>query len=471
MSATARIVPALLAALAALACRVGPDYAAPEVALPAAWSEAGAESLPAEPAALAAWWRTLDDPLLDELVLRATRDALDLREAFARVQEARAMRGASASGLWPRLDATLGYERSGESRNTPFGAFVPDNDRFSVGFDASWELDLWGRVRRSLEASDAALEASVEDLRAAWVSVAAEVARTYVDLRAFRRRLAIGRDNVSLQEQTLDLVRARFEAGLVGESDVAQARTNVERTRSSLPRLEASVHAAENRLAVLVGQPPGALASLLAADAPIPAPPADLAVGVPADLLRRRADVRRAERLLAAETARIGVAEAELYPRLSLAGRLGLAAQELRDVPDASSNTFGYGPSLRWNVFDAGRLRRLVDAQEARTEQALVRWERAVLVALEEAENAMSAARREEARRASLAEGAAQARLAVELARTQYTEGLSDFQSVLVAERALADLEDELAASEAARTTDAVALYKALGGGWDEPVP
>ena len=457
------------AALLASACAaVGPDYAPPEAAVPASWraeAEAG-ERLEPGSAELGAWWRRLGDPLLGSLVERATRDSHDVRGALARVREARALRGIAASERYPTVDATLGYERRLESENTAFGEFIEDSDLFSAGFDASWEIDLWGRVRRGVEAADAGLEATVEDARDVLVTVAAEVAFQYVELRAFQRRLAIARTNVALQEETRELVRQRFESGLVGGVDLAQARSNLEATRSRVPALEIGLRGAENRLAVLLGLAPGALAAELGPEGAIPVPPASVAVGVPADLLRRRPDVRRAERLLAAETARVGLAEAELYPRLALSGNLGVAAEEVPELFGGDSATLGIGPSLRWNLFDAGRLRERVAAQEARTEGALLRWELAVLRALEESENAMTAFVREEVRRSSLLEAVAQSRLAVGYARTQYGEGLSDFQAVLDSERALAQLEDELARSDAAITTSLIALYKALGGGF-----
>ena len=447
---------------------IGPDYQAPEIALTPNWREPASSSLSSAPAELAQWWQKLGDPELGALIERALSQGLDVREALARVAEARALRGVAAADRLPTVDSSASYRLSGESDNTPLGGFVPDNGIFSVGLDASWELDLWGRVRRSIEAADAELAAMLEGARDAHVMVAAEVALRYVELRTFQRRLAIARGNVDLQQETLGLVQGRLDAGLVGESDVAQARTNLASTRSRLPALEGGLRAAENRLCVLLGVAPGALASELSNAAPIPVPPLAIAVGVPADLLRRRADVRRAERALAAETARIGVTEGDLYPRLALNGNLGLAAEELSDLTESASGAFGIGPSLRWNVFDSGRIRRRVAAQEARTEQALVTWERSVLLALEEAENAMTSFVREQERRASLREAAEQARKAVELARAQYSEGLSDFQTVLVSERSLADLEDELATSDSAVTASAVRLYKALGGGWEE---
>jgi NodT family efflux transporter outer membrane factor (OMF) lipoprotein len=417
-------------------------------------------------AELEGWWRRMDDPVLEQLVERALRGGLDLREALARVREARALRGVAAGERAPRLDAISSYTRTETSDETAFGGFPFDEDLYALGFDATWEVDLWGRVQRSLEAADAELDSSYEDARDVAVTVAAEVARQYVALRGFQTRLAIARNNVELQEQTLEIVRARFEAGLVEERDLAQAMSGVETTRARLPVLEIGARAAEHRLAVLLGELPGSLTELARA-LPVPVVPAEVAVGVPADLLRRRADVRRAERRVAAEHARIGVAEGDLYPRLALSGNLGLRAGEIDDLLRGDSFEFGIGPSLRWNLFDGGRLRARVEAQDARAEQALVRWERAVLVAFEECENAMTVFLSEQARRSALRAAAELARRSVELARTQYGEGLSDFQVVLSSERALVELEDQLAESETSIAIGLVALYKALGGGWE----
>ena len=459
------ILPLALA-FAAACTVVGRDYEAPEPESPAAWRENAPGFFSPSAEELGEWWRRLDDPVLEGLVDRALRGGLDFREALLRVREARALRGVAAAERFPTLDAGASYQRVGQSQNSPVGIFVPDSDLYAAGFDASWEIDLWGRVRRSVEAADADLRASVEDARDVAVTLAAETAVNYVELRAFQRRLDIARTNVSLQEETLELVRGRFEAGLVRERDVAQAATNVESTRSRVPELEVGLRAAENRLAVLLGLTPGALASELGESRPIPVAPPEVAVGVPADALRRRPDVRRAERVLAAETARIGVAEGELYPRLALLGNIGLVSSESSTLFEKASGVFTIGPSLRWNVFDAGRRRNEVEAQDARTEQAFVRWQRTVLSALEETENAMTSFAREHARRDALTAAAGQARLAVELAKSQYEEGLSDFQAVLDSERALADLEDDLARSDSTITTDLIRLYKALGGGF-----
>jgi NodT family efflux transporter outer membrane factor (OMF) lipoprotein len=470
----ASLPKALLGALLLVAscAAVGRDFEPPRAAVPEKWLDQPGAAVLRDAPELAHWWRRLDDPVLNGFVERAAAGSLDLREALARVREARALRGVAAADRWPTVDLGASYTRLDESENTPFGGFAQERDVHEVGIDASWELDLWGRVRRSVEAADADLAATLEDARDVQVTVAAEVALAYVDYRAFQRRLALARTNVELQLETLELVRARLDAGLVGERDVAQALTNVEATRSRVPALEIGARAAENRLGVLVGVAPGSLAAELAAgDArAIPVAPPEIAVGVPADLLRRRPDVRRAERELAAATARVGVAEGDLYPRLSLLGSLGFQAEDAADLFESPSRVFGIGPSLRWNLFDSGRLRDRVDAQEARVEQALVRWERSVLGALEETENALASFVREQSRRASLAEAATHARRSVELARTQYTEGLTDFQAVLDSQRALADLEDTLAQSSAAITQHLVRLYKSLGGGWEHGI-
>ena len=460
---------ALLVLLAAGCAAVGPDHQEPRADLPAAFDQARGARIAAGPAEVVGWWRAFEDPLLDALVERATRENLSLQEALSRVREARALRGIEESARYPTLDAELAWLRRGESDNTPFGAFVPDSDLYTARFDASWEVDLFGRVRRSVEAADADLGASVEDARDVLVTLVADTAAAYVELRSFQQRLAIASTNVELQQQTLDLVRTRFDAGLVGERDVAQAGANLETTRARVPELEFGALRAEHRLAVLLGITPGALPPELAAlreAAPVPRAPAAVAVGVPADLVRRRPDVRRAERELAAETARVGVLEADLYPRLAIAGSLGLAAEEAGDLFESESGFFGIGPILRWNVFDAGLRRQRVEAQDELAQQAFLRWRASVLRAIEETENALAAFVRQESRRTSLAAAAGETRRAVELARAQYEDGLTDFQAVLDSQRELAALEDDLAQSDASVATNLVAIYKALGGGW-----
>jgi NodT family efflux transporter outer membrane factor (OMF) lipoprotein len=398
------------------------------------------------------------------LIERALASGLDVREAFARLREARARRGVAAGERFPTIEAGASYRRSRESERTALGALSRESDHYAVGLDAAWEIDLWGRIRRVVEAADAELAASVEDTHDVARLLAAETAFVYVELRAFQHRVALARTNVDLQQQTLELVAARFDAGLVGERDLAQAATNVAVTRSRVPAFEAGRRAAENRLSVLLGVAPGSLADELDPARPIPVPPGKAVLQMPAELIRKRPDVRRAERIAAAEHARIGVATAELYPRFALSGSLSVSAEDASDLFRSGSDGFGIGPSLRWNLFDRGRLRRQVEVQDARAEQALIRWERTVLTAVEETENAMTGFVRGQSRRESLLEAAAQARRAVELAQFEYNEGLSDFQAVLDSQRALAQLDDELAQTDAGIATQFIALQKALGG-------
>ena len=467
MSRISRIRSAsiVLAAAAATACTVGRDYEPTKFDAPQQWQQNADSTLTADATVDGPWWQTFGDTQLDELVGRALAQNLDLRAAFARLQSARALRGVAEADALPSLDARGGYEHRRESRNTPFGAFIPQTDIHTIAVDASWELDLWGRVRRSVEAASGELDASAADTEAAAITVAAEVVSAYVDLRAAQQRLKIARSNLALQGQTQSLVEARVGAGLSVERDAAQARTNVESTRARVPSLEASASAAENRLCVLLGCAPGALPVQLEGDAPIPTAPLRIAVGVPADLLRRRPDVRAAELRFAAAVARIGAVDAERYPRLSLGGTLGLSANSASEVFDADSDLNSFGPSLRWNLFDGGRLRQRIAALEADAESMQVAWEQTVLLALEETENAMTRFVREQSRRESLQRAAKEARRAVELAETQYRAGLSDFQAVIDSERTVAALEDDLAVSEATIASGVVAIHKALGGG------
>lgn len=445
---------------------VGPAYVAPEPGAPPAWQAELAEGVSAareEPAALGRWWATLDDPMLAQLVERAVAGNLELRQAEARLREARARRRRAEAGLFPSLDASGSVDRRRSSEETGAGVTTT---LYSAAFDASWELDLFGGTRRAVEAATASVQASEEDLRDVLVSLLGEVAQNYVDVRTFQARIAIAERNRDVQQETYDIARFRFEAGLVTQLDVEQARYNLEQTRAQIPTLKAGLAQAEHRLAVLLGGMPGSLGRELAATAAIPAVPASVAVGVPADMLRRRPDVRRAERQLAAQTAQVGVATAALYPGFSLVGSVGLEALSFSNLFTAAARTAALGASGLWTVFDAGRLRANVRIESALQEQALLAYESAVRVALEDTENALVAFGQEQIRRSALQAGTAAAERAAVLARQQYESGLLDFQSVLDAQRTLLSLQDQLAASDGAVTSNLIALYKALGGGW-----
>jgi NodT family efflux transporter outer membrane factor (OMF) lipoprotein len=450
---------------------VGPDYQRPEVALPGAWnqkSSPGAVTASLDVRALANWWSTLNDPVLSSLIDRAIKGNLDLRKAKARVREARAQRGISVAGQFPSVDARAAASWSRNSESTGTGT---TQDLYSAGFDATWELDLFGGKRRSVEASQGDLEASEEDLRDVLVTLISETAQNYVDVRAYQTRLAIAEANRDAQQETYQITQWRFEAGLTTKLDEEQARYNLEQTRSQIPTLEIGLEKAKNRLALLLGKHPGILEAELSERKPLPAATLEIAIGVPADVLRNRPDVRNAERKLAAQTARIGAATAELYPKVTLTGSIGVETLSAEKLFSAGNHTFGIGPAITWNIFDAGSIRKNIEVQNALQEQTLIKYEAAILSALEEVNNTLAAYAREQSRRQALFEAVQAATRAVELANSRYESGLIDFSVVLDAQRSLLTFQDTLASSEASVLTDLISLYKALGGGWTPMSP
>jgi NodT family efflux transporter outer membrane factor (OMF) lipoprotein len=460
-------------------CTVGPDYQAPQIPVKESF-----EPLPSmatthpyaattRPGQTSEWWTTLNDPTLSSLIEQAARANHDLRLAAARVREARAQRAVVSSGQYPNVDASAFYSRSRASENAwPYNAFaVPgfpwEANLYQAGFDASWELDVFGGVRRSVEAANADQEASVENQRSVLVSVLAEVARNYVELRSFQQQLEIANRNLEAQRQTLELTIEQARKGVARQLDVSRATAQVSTTEASLPRLGNLQWQAMHRLAVLIGQQPGALVQTLSAAKPVPVPPAEIPIGVPAELLRRRPDIRRAERELAAATARVGVAVADLYPRFSLTGSFTLQASDVDKLLKWDSRSFAFGPAVQWPVFDAGALRAVVKVRDAQQEQALVRYEQTVLQALAEVHDALSTFITEQDRRKSLQAAVKANEESAELAEGLYRQGLTDFTSVLDAQRQLYQSQEDLLQSEATVTTSLIALYKALGGGWE----
>lgn len=466
----------LAAALAGIgllqACSaVGPDYVPPEIETPDSWHETLAEGLETGEADLRTWWESLSDPLLDDLIERASSGNLDLKEALFRIAEARARRGVAAGEQYPDLDATGSFERTRFSDNAVQDGFDvgPDN-LYSAGFDASWEIDVFGRIRRSVESADAAWQASIEDYRDVLVTLFAEVALNYVEVRAQQQRLKYARSNVESQKKTLELAQIRFENGLVPKLDVTQAISNLANTESTVPSIEADLTKAVNRLCVLLGEHTVELREELLGEADIPAPPEQILVGLPAELLRQRPDVRRAERDLAAQTALIGVATADLYPRFSLSGYFAWQSDSSGDLLDASSQTYGFAlPSIRWNIFDGSRIRNSIRVEEARTQQLLSRYENTVLLALEEVENFLTALLREKERLEMLARAVEASEESVELVQELYIDGLTDFQNVLDTERTLFNQQDLFVTSRGQVTKNLISLYKSLGGGWKLP--
>jgi len=460
-------------------CTVGPNYQRPQIPVDVSFGPLPPRATGQPYAATAGagqtaqWWTALNDLVLNSLMDQAIGLNHDLRLAAARVREARARRAVVGADQYPRLDAGALYSHDRVSKNAwPYDAFdVPgfpwEASLYQAGFDASWELDVFGGVRRRIEAASADLEAGLEDQRSVLVSVLAEVARNYVELRGLQQRFEIARRNLEAQRQTLELTSEQSRKGVARQLDVFRAAAQVSTTEASLPRLRNLQWQAMHRLAVLTGQQPGGLVQSLSPAGKVPVPPAEVSIGVPAELLRRRPDIRRAERELAAATARVGVAVADLYPRFSLAGSFSFQSSDVGRLLEGDSRAFSFGPAIRWPVFDAGALRAVVKVRDAEQEQALVRYEQIVLQALEEVHDALAAFITEQDRRKSLQAAVKANEDSAELAEGLYRQGLTDFTSVLDAERQLYQSQEDLLQSETGVTTSLIALYKALGGGWE----
>jgi multidrug efflux system outer membrane protein len=449
------------------ACAVGPDYRTPETAATPfiAAPTAGVAEQPFE----AAWWEQFQDPVLDDLIERALTDDLDLKIALARVEEARAHLGSARRDRWPGVAAEIARTES-RQQQPGFSTDRVDVESYDAGLATLWELDLFGRVRRGAEAARADTDAAVAELRDAQVLVAAEVARNYVELRGAQKRLAVARQNLGYQRETLELTRVRLELGRGSELDVASAAARRAATDATIPPLVAAETVAANRLAVLLGERPGAIAAELTFREVAPHL-TTLAVDSPAALLQRRPDIRAAERELAAATARIGVAKADLFPRLSLSGFIGFVAGDADELGEGTSRAWSVSPVLSWIGFDRGTYARVL-VVEARAEATFAAYELTVLRALEETENAFVTYGSNRQRLGAVVEQATASRRAAELARIQYREGALDFLRLLDAERTLLQAEDEVAAAETSLNSSVVLIYKALGGGWEAaPIP
>ena len=455
-------------------CAVGPDYHSPTAATaPAHWSESLAGGEKATPADLAGWWKTFNDPELDALIDRAVHSNLDLRIAQARVREARAQYGIAASALAPSADASGSDSREQASHHQPVIGSVPvppatpfDNQVYQAGVDASWEIDVFGGRRREVEAARANVGASEFGERATLMVLLGDVARNYVDVRGYQRRLAIAAENISAQRQGLAITQDRFAHGLATDLDVEESSTLLAETQAEVPALEAGLQASMHRLGVLLGGEPGALLAELSTRAPIPTSPEVVPVGLPSDLLLRRPDVRQAERQLAAATANIGVARADLFPKFYLTGAAGYQSVSAGDWFSSGSSFWSIGPSVQWKIFDAGRVRANIRVHDARQEAALAAYERTVLTAFEEVENGLTSYAKEQVRDRSLQDAVATSQKSLALANRLYANGLTDFLRVLDAERSLYDAEDRLAQSDKAISGNLVSLYESLGGGW-----
>lgn len=463
-------------------CAVGPDYVKPEAPQPQKWLEEKDPLIKSEPADLSQWWTVFNDPELNTLIDMASQQNLSLRIAGIRILEARAQLGIAIGDLYPQSQSVGGNATyTSASENAANTSPVADYNygTIDLGFDAAWELDFWGKFRRAVESNLGKLETSIASYDDILVTLTAEVARTYVIIRRQESLLTIARENVKIQEQSLKIVETRFKEGDITELDVQQAQTLLQDTKATIPRIQIGLRQGKNGLAVLLGMLPGELETVLTSSKPIPTTPAEANVGIPSELLRRRPDIRLAERQVAAQSALIGVAKADLYPHFSLFGSIGLqtsnadltsagypGGSSFSDLWSSDSVYFIGGPAISWNIFNYGRIKNQVRVQDARFQQLVVNYQDTVLKAAQEVEDAMVAYLRSQDEMKHLTESVKAATRSVDLSMIQYQEGMVDYQRVLDSQRAQSQAQNRLTETEGSVTLNFVALYKALGGGW-----
>jgi NodT family efflux transporter outer membrane factor (OMF) lipoprotein len=459
-------------------CAVGPDLVRPDAPSEEAWIDSDVPQIKTEPADLTDWWKVFNDPVLDSLIETAYMQNLPLQIAGLRIMEARAQLGVAVGNKYPQIQQLSGSGSAVEvSDNAPNAAAA---DKFyydyQLGFDAAWELDFWGRFRRGVESAQANYMASIAGYDNALVTLTAEVARAYVLIRTFEERIVIAQANVQIQKRSLEIAEARFEGGLVTELDVQQARALLNDTRASISRLETGLRQAQHGLSILLGIPPGKLKNVLLESGPVPDAPPEVVMGIPADLLRRRPDIRTAELQTAAQSALIGVAKADLYPQFSLVGSLGLQSSEqggitsnnanFSDLFDSESITYFIGPSLQWPILNYGRIKNRVRVQDARFQQLVVNYQNTVLNAYREVEDAMVGFLRSQEQVTYLTDSVKALKRSVDLSLIQYREGVADYQRVLDTQRFLTQEQDLLTSVNGEVALNLIAIYKALGGGW-----
>ncbi len=477
-----------------LSCTVGPNYTPPKPSIktdfppPSTQPATQPSQLSSTAQPITEWWTTLNDPELNNLLLRAVDGNLDLQQAASRVRESRANLRENGAQLYPTVSGTGSYVHLDGGRNVSLGSGSSSSnstgtsgttnsnnnsptdfktDVFAAGFDATWELDVFGGQRRQIESARADLAASVEDRRDMMVTLLAEVANDYLQVRGLQERLHIAEENLRLQQDSLDLTRSLRHAGFNSELDVTREQTQVSQTKSQIVPLRTQLVQVQHALAILLGSEPDALSAELDATAPVPSVPPLVTIGMPSDLLRRRPDIRRAERQIASANARVGAAIADFYPKFSLTGAFGLDANHFQSLFETASRYFVIYPSVSWKLLDFGRTQAKVDMQREEYKQAVLNYQNTLLTALREVEDAQVAYINEQDHHAALSDAVNSARESVSIARDQYKQGLTDFLQVLDAQQQLLSTEDGLAQSDQAIATNLVALYKALGGGWE----
>ncbi len=469
---TAQVIALIAVPFLLLGCHVGPDYCGPPAArLAPSWENYGDETVRYLPPELPGWWMQFNDPVLDALISEAISQNLDLKVAAERIFQARAERCTVRSDLFPQLAQDGSYTYSKYATNSGgiggvVGAVSSTAEQWSLGIGGSWEIDVFGRLQRLVEAADQDICVSIEDYRDTLIILMAEVATNYVEARSYQQRLQIARDNLKIQQQTLQYTHTRWKAELGTELDVVQAEANAESTASEIPSLEVGYKQALNRLSVLLGNPPGSVDQFLSERAPVPTPPTEIAVGIPAEILRQRPDIRRAEHELAAQTARIGGAIGELYPKFSITGSFGLDARTLSSLFDSNSITGSVGPTMQWNILNFGKFRCNVYIQESLQRQLCLQYQNTVLLAAEEVDNALVEYVRQKERRRNLLQAVAANQRSVDLSQKRYAGGDVSFQRVLDSQRSLLESQDSLALNEASIAVSLIQVYRALGGGW-----
>jgi len=458
--------PSALALLGLLlaGCSVGPDFHRPDNRLPTSWSFSKHQTAPAaNPADLAHWWRRFHDPKLNWLVEQAVSANLDVKQAAARLRQARAERQSAAAVFWPSLGASGGDQET----NTGGNGLTSGNSRsYHGGLSAAWELDIFGGNRRNKESADAHLAFAAADLDATRLSMAAEVALTYCQLRSSQDQISVARRNLGIQQHSADITRDRRGAGFASDLDVVNAQALVANTKAQIPSLETSARQSAHAISVLLGRPPGDLVTMLSDSGAVPTASSSVPTGIPSDMLRRRPDVRRAEANAHAATAKIGVAVADLFPKFTLNGSINQQSARLSDWLSPAARVTSFGPSFNWALFQGGAIQANIRLQQALRDESVLAYRKTVLVALQEVEDSMVASSKERQRHMALAEAVTANRRAVELSTKLYTEGQTDFINVLNAQRSLLQSESDLSQSNLAQADDLIALYKALGGGW-----
>ena len=453
-------------------CMVGPDYHAPRPGAPSGWAGViqapeGQPSVPtAQPAELTQWWKQFDDPVLTQLVEDALKTNLDLQLAVAILRQARAARGIAVAALWPALTGSAQYQRETTATLSPAAA-SPSQNLYQAGFDAAWELDVFGGQRRNVESADANIQASTAGVSLAQVTLAAEVALNYVQLRGYQQQIAVAKTNLKSMQDTALITRQKAKAGFNCDLDIANADANIATTEATIPVFETSAKQSIYALSVLLARPPADLLEQLTPAGNIPGVPPQIPAGLPSELLRRRPDIRQAEAQLHAATAQIGVATADLFPKFSLTGTMSWQTNLLNNVWANATRAYSAGPSVTWAIFQGGAIVSNIRVQEALTDQALITYRKTVLGAFQDVENALIAFTKEQEHYKSLKDSVAANSIAVDLSLKLYREGLLEFLNVLVAQRSLFAAENALVQSNCNITTDLIALYKALGGGWE----